>query len=172
MTGPAPVPFPPLGNPRLTVVAVADLSHDPVFERLREQGVDELPGPCRALSGEFDGWISAFVRTANDQSYRFDLRSLHGQDGPQILTIERGHDVPDLEGVCAGRERGTTKLVVLVGIHGDATCKVRVDGLDHEAELAAGLVVIWPAFLSAHVDVLEGESLVALTTTVHGPAFR
>lgn len=163
-------PFPPLGNPALCSIAVADVAHDPVFAQLRtafESGARGRVG----LDDRTDRWLGAAVRAANDRGFRFELRGLHAGGAATWVDLATD-DRTQVGGVRMTEERGTTKLVVLLGLTGSGTATLQAPGLSTPSAVAAGQLAIWPAFLDVRIDLPPGERLGALATTAHGPAFR
>lgn len=168
---PLSLPFPPLGNRMLLRLGVADVSDDPGFFALREQVVATGTGRVR-LAPHHDEWLTAAVQSANDQSYRFELRCCHGPGEPFSVDVEEGTPAGAIEGFAVREGRGTAKIVVLLGIEGQSAVSVGAHGVDQSVQLAAGRLLLAPAYLSLHVTEAPKVALRVLRTTVHGPAFR
>jgi hypothetical protein len=130
----------------------------------RSVGSVELSTPATA-------WLSVAVQTANDQSYRFDLRELHGAGEPRLVDLGTERGVGEVAGLHLGRRRGTEKLVVLLGVDGEGSAAVGASGVSETVELRTGALVVAPAFLD--LSVTRADALLrCIVTTAQGPAFR
>lgn len=165
--------FPPLGNPALGSIAVADVAGDPVFDRIVAGRGDRRAGRA-VVDDVVDRWLGAAVRAANDRGFRFELRGLHPPSGPRWADLSQPADAAEIGGPHLAVERGTTKLVVVLGVSGAGRASLQAPGLATSSSVGSGQLAIWPAYLAVSVSI-EGPAdgaLVVLATTAHGPAFR
>jgi hypothetical protein len=166
----APLRFPPLGNGMLARIGGADVGGDQVFAAIREH-LGTAPIGTVALPSAFMPWLAAAVQTANDQSFRFELRDLHPPQGPEVVDLSTEDGLGRVSGMAMRHGRGTAKLLVLLALDGAGITTVGAPGIKDAAKVQAGTLVVAPAFL--HLDVAPaGAPLRCLRTTAEGPAFR
>lgn len=169
---PADLPFPPLGNRGMWSIAAAAVDPDPAFADLADRLATVADGACAHAVAPSERWLSAAARTANDQRFRFELTHLHADELPpwvgDVAAIASTGFVGS-PAVAAGR--ATAKLVVLLGVHGDGRAVVSAPGMDGNAELRRGQLLVAPAFASLTVAPPAGP-LRVLAVSIAGPAFR
>lgn len=162
--------FPPLGNSMLMKVGRAEVTEAPEFAGLLDHvGTLDL-GPTD-LPDHLTDWLTTTVKVANDASFRFDLRHVHGADEPTLIDLATSGGIDWVRAPRLSAARGTCKLVLVLGLEGDGTATVDANGADSSSVLTAGVLIIAPAYLRLNVR-FAGGSLRCLATTVHGPAFR
>lgn len=163
--------FPPLGNAGLATFAIAEVGADPVVELLRTTLLETRGSEVPSYPHDTDRWLSAAVRRANDQRFRFELRHLHDETGPRVLDLSDPSLAAQLHTPAVTHGRATAKLVVALTLDGPGRATLSAAGIDTAATVQRSALVVWPAFLSVDV-VVDGGPLQTLLTTVQGPAFR
>lgn len=162
--------FPPLGNPLLGRIGVADVAEHAGFDELSEALASLPVGPIEMATGHA-AWLEQAIQQANDSSYRFDLRHVHGQAEPNLVDLNSVDGSSSLGGLRLATGRGTAKLVVLLGVFGEGRVEVSAAGVAQNVELGRGTLVVAPAYLCLTVTRAV-QPLLVISTTVHGPAFR
>lgn len=169
-TVPQTITVPALGNDMLVRIGRAEVGADPMFAELRADLASRACGvvdPARRTIA----WLAEATQQANQISYRFDLREFGGSGEFELIDLSDAPSVERANALAIADQRGTAKIVVIVGVDGEGSATLAVAGVDEELEVRLGSMVMIPAYLCPAFR-RSPEPLRVLRTVARGPAFR
>ena len=158
----APYDFPPMGNSYVVGVASTALSDDADFlsalERFEAGAVEEVARQ-----------MASAVAQANAEFFRCTLTDVHEDDQPTALTVHRGESLP---GVSELRSTRKVTLVLILRVSSESgVATIRVPLQSKEVAVEPGMLVMYPSYLDAHIDLGADEQVDVLISHAHGPSF-